>query len=489
MKPRSLVILTLLVAILGGFIFFYERELPSTEERVELAKKVLTIEKDDVRTVTIEWDGRRVKLDRPPPPAGDSDDEAAGDEAPEIATGAPSIAAEREWRLVEPLTARADHLAVDALVGSITALEKGRTLEDVDPGELGLDQPRATVTLVAGEVETVLRIGAELPASDDMLVGVAGRSELYQVSGSLWDELTKDPGDWRDKKLFDGTRADVERIALRGADDRILLARRGDDFWIESPLADRAADDPVNGLLSELAGLEVARFLDEPPESAAELGLEPARAVLEVVLKDREQPFRIELGRAVREEEETLYARSGDQLVEITTKLLDSFAASPAAWRSRSWTGLQTFKIESARIEDAEGVVEVSRDDADWKRGEERIGYTAVSDVLYAVTDAKAEEVLSRQEAVGRGHGLDQPALAITLTTEENVEELQLFPEVDGLAAATAGDRDAVLLIAAEAVDEIRRKLKDLRVAEPLPDEEAAEEADDGGVGESAAAD
>lgn len=494
MKPRSLVILTLLVAMLGGFIFFYERDLPSTDERAERAKKVLTIEKDDVRTVTIEWDGQRVKLDRPAPLAPAENPE---DEAPE--TAAPPLAdVEREWRLVEPITARADRSAVDSLVGSITSLEKDRTLEDVDPAELGLDQPRATVTLVAGEEETVLRIGAELPASDDMIVGVAGRSELYQVRGSLWDELTKNPGDWRDKKLFAGTRADVERVALSGAGERILLARRGDDFWIESPLADRADDDRVNGLLSEISGLEVARFLDEPPESVAELGLEPAQAVLEVVLKDREQPFRLELGRVTREEEseepstapveETLYARSGDQLVEITTKLPASFAVAPAAWRSRSWTGLQVYKIESAGFATAEGVIEVSRDGTDWRRGEDRVGYTVVSDVLYAVTDAKAEEVLDRQEAAGRGHSLDEPVLTITLTTEERVEELRLYPEVDGLAAATADDRDAVLLVTPEAVDEIRNKLTDLRIAEPLPADET-DETDDGGAGESNAAD
>ena len=65
MKPRTLLVLTLLVAGLGAFVFFYERDLPSTEERVELAKKVLRIDDGDaVASVLIEWDGSEVRLER-----------------------------------------------------------------------------------------------------------------------------------------------------------------------------------------------------------------------------------------------------------------------------------------------------------------------------------------------------------------------------------------------------------------------------------------
>ena len=54
MRPRTLLILLVVVLGLGSFIWFYERKLPSTEERSELRKKVLEIKKDDVKAVTIE---------------------------------------------------------------------------------------------------------------------------------------------------------------------------------------------------------------------------------------------------------------------------------------------------------------------------------------------------------------------------------------------------------------------------------------------------
>ena len=502
MKPRTLLILTLLVAVLGAFIFFFEKDAPSTDERAEQAKKVLLLETDDVRAVKIAWSGEEVLLERQEPEKKDEEEEDGEEDEGDV------FAPDPEW-LVEPLAARADRGAVDGLLSTLAGLEKERTLEDADRSALGFDEPRGRVTLTTAEGETVLEIGAEVPVSSDMLVAVAGRDEVYQVAGSVWSDLTKKPGDWRAKDLFTATRADVDRLTLYSGgdrltrpsgDDRLLLAQRGDDFWIESPLADLADESLVNGLMTEVTGLRAETFLDDPeladPEKLAELGLEPADKVLEVVLKGREEPFRLELGKVAAGGEDadasmpsgapTVYARFGDQLVEVRTRLLDSFARPAPEWRSRDWTPLQVFRVETARLEDAAGTVEVVRDGSDWLRGDDRIAYSTASDVLYAIADARAEEVLSRDEVAARGHRLDEPALEVTLETEDSSQSLALYPPVEGFAAATREGRDAVLLLPSSAVDELTSKLAALREAEPLADEE---EDDEGGDAEEPAGD
>ncbi len=55
------------------------------------------------------------------------------------------------------------------------------------------------MTLVTSDGEVVLAVGAEVPASSDRIVAAGG---VYQVAGSFVDGLTKEPGDWRDKKLL-----------------------------------------------------------------------------------------------------------------------------------------------------------------------------------------------------------------------------------------------------------------------------------------------
>jgi hypothetical protein len=338
----------------------------------------------------------------------------------------------------------------------------------------------------------VIEIGPEVPASSDMLVAAGGA--VHQVAASVWADLTKEPGDWRDKKLFTGGRAGVERVTLASAGERVLFAKRGDDYWLESPLTDLADEDLVNGLLADVTGLEAKAFLDEPEKTPAELGLEPPAHVLEVVLAGREDAFRLELGSAEESAEsedaegteeaevtvgpKTLYARHDGQIVELETRLLDAFAREPAAWRSRAWSPVQVYRVESARLEDAEGPVEVTRVESEWMRGEDKVAYSAVSDVLYAISDAEAEEVLAREEAAARGHDLAEPELRVTLTTEDASETLALYPAVDGLSAATREGRDVVLLLGSEDVEEIESKLAELRQAEREKDEDEAE--DDG---------
>ncbi len=475
MKPKTLLVLSLLVLAFGAYVAFYEKDLPSTDERREQEKKVLLFEGDDVRALSVEWADATVRLERPAPEAETEDDGDAA--APEAGRPDP------EWWLVEPLEARADRSAVDAVLSSLAGLEKERTLEDVDLADLGLDEPEVEVTIETEEGKTVLAVGLEVPASNDRIVSVTGHSAAYQVAGGFVGDLTREPGEWRDKSLFTAGRNDVERLTLtagdlREAGPRLLLARRGEDFWIESPLADRAEVDHVNALLTELTGLKVGAFLDDPalldPQA---LGLEPPRRVLEAIIAGSGEPFRLELGAAVEPGTaaaggDRVYGRADGQLFEIETRLGEAFERQPAAWRSRAWTALQVFKIESARLVDAGGELQLVRDGADWKRGEERIDYTTASDLLYAITDAAAEEVMDRAAAEERGFPLAEPRLTLHLATEEGEEELSLYPSVEGLAAATAGGRDAVLLLTAETVEELVQAADDLRQAEPLQDDE-----------------
>ncbi len=457
MQPRTLLMMLGVIVVLGAFIFFYEKDLPSTDERRELEKKVLTVEEDDVEAVVVEWDGKTVRLEKE---AADDEDENGAD---------------RAWRIVEPLQARADRTAVTGLLSSLTGLEKKRTLDDVDRGDVGLDEPDIEVTLVTANGDDVtLAVGAEVPASSDRIVGAEG---VYQVAGSFVDNLTKDPGDWRDKKLFTATRGDVDRITLSAADHKVLLAKRGEDFWIESPLTDRADDQLSDDLLTGITGLQVATFLDDALLDPDLLGLDPPRETVEVVLKEQDEPFRLEFGLPVDGGSDgRLYGRAEGQLFEFETSLGEALARAPEAWRSRKWTALAVFKIETAKFESAEGEVEVVRDGADWKRGEDRIDYSTASDLLYALVDVAAEEVVDRAGAEVRGHSFAEPSLSVHLTTKDGEESLALYPAVEGFVAATSEGRDAVLLLAAETVTDIHDKIEAVRTAEALSDEDPADE-------------
>ena len=453
-----------------AFIVFVERDLPTTDEREARDKKVLDIASGDVRGLAISVGEQSVRLAR-------------------------QDGADGEWRIVSPIDNRADATAVRALVDRLTGLETSRTIEGVDRAAAGLDAPRATITIDTDREDPVIEIGPAIPASTDMLVARAGGEDAYQVPGDLFDLLARAPGDWRDPALFSHGRDEIARFRLASPhlDDR-LLARRGDAWWLESPLVDRAADELVDTLTSQITGLRATRFVDregDAPYDFASFGLAPVEASVEVHLAGREDPFVLELGGPASARDgdpadpaaagREIFARAGDQVFVIGDDLVEAMDRAPYDWRSRAWTDWQVFEIQTATFRDAEGSLEIRRAGSEWLRDGEAIDYATASDALYALTEVEGEVILDRDDpTIG---SLGEPMLEATLTRENgDTETLTIHPAAeDGVAWAAAAGRDALLKIPATTADTVREALVTARTA-PEIEEESETGTDDAGA-------
>jgi hypothetical protein len=459
MKPRTLLILLSIVLVLGAFIWFYERKLPSSEERVELGKKVFRLEKGDVTAVTIDSGKGSVRLERVA---------LAKPEKPRVDKAAPP-AASSEWRMVRPLATRADAFAVDRLLEAVASLEKSRTLEGTDSKAVGLDKPRATLRLTTKGGETVLRLGAEVPPGGNLVAGVDGRKQTYVVADNILTEADRNPLDWRDRQMVHGDREDVERITLTGAPGGpVVLIRQPQGFRIEKPVADRADRELTEGLLADLTGLMAERFVPAG-KTAAELGLAAPRESVEVAFKGQ-PPLRIELGAPVtgaaapegQTTGELTYARIGDAIFEARTRLAEAARRAPAAWQSVQLSAFEVYQIESATVQDGPTSLKLTREGTDWKRGGTVISFLPVSDLLSVLTGAKATRLLPSAETQSA-----KPLIAFTLHTKEGDETLTLYPEQKGGVPARASGRDVVLMLPAETLKQIQAKLQDVKTAKP----------------------
>ena len=488
MKPRAVLILAALVAALAAFIWFFERDLPSSEELAERSNRVLAVESDEVSAVEIEWAGETVRLERAPAPGAGPEDGTEEDEAEEEpAAAGPSP----EWRLVEPVAARADRAAVDGLLTALAGLDKRRTLEDAERSEVGLDPPRGRVTLVTPDGKRTLEVGADVPASTNVLVALAGEPEVWVTPRSFVAQLERRPGEWRSREVMAVTRDGIARVVLRraGAGEPVVLVRGGGDrFRLAEPIADLADADRVDELLSDLVTLRAQRFLDEPgeePPGPAALGLDPPRAVIEVHLAgEGEEPLRVELGAPVRAAEAApgtaadeepagaVYARVGDQLFEAETGLDEAVARPAAEWRSPAWTGLRSYEVDRVAVTEAgEPELVLDREGVDWRRGEETVPYTVASDLLFALTEA-AGEVAEAGEAAAPAAASGEPILTVRLAPEAGEEEtLTLYAERDGRFPARSSAREATLMLPAAEVAELRQAVAAARTAEPVQED------------------
>ncbi len=510
MKPKTVLVLAILVLGLGAFVWFYGRDLPSSEELAARSRKVLPVESDDVTGVTLQWGDQKVQLERPgAKAAGAKGESEGGAQAESESAGAGKASAKREWRLAAPLADRADQSAVDRLLSTLTGLEKERTLDNVKPADAGLDSPRGKVTVTTAKGAQTLEIGADVPASNNLLVSLDGSPAVYVTSRSFVDQLQKQPGDWRSKDIFTAGRDRIAQVTLTSADrpdGPVVLAKRDGRFYLQKPLSDLADSEKVDRLLSSFTNLRATKFLGSggkggTPPALADLGLEPPKARIEARLaapsadgtagKSKTkagaeagtpamkspaatggETLELDLGSPVEGSTGVVYARSGSKIFEASTDL-EATAATPVAdWRSRAWTDLQSYEVSRLAAErpgagkGATGQLVLTREGTDWLRtakgAAETIPYTAASDLLFAVTDAKGELPSSTPADLGK------PILSLTLSGEKGAQEtLTLFAAGDHGYPARSSTRDTLLLLPKTTGDGVLHALDAVRKAKP----------------------
>ena len=439
MRGRTVLILLVLVVGLVAFIELYEHKLPSSEERAVLEKLVFEANEDEILALELNWSEGFVRLER-----------SAGG----------------EWRLVEPISARADGDLVASVVESLVTLEKKRTLEGTSHEETGLDPPRLTAALITANGRSELLVGSEVPAGNSMIASRTADGEIFVVDDAVWPELRRQPGEWRSRQVLGVGEERVQSLAIETSAQRLALSRKGSDFWLEAPAVDRADPEKVGDLLTALASMRVVSFVDDLPGSLGDLGLDPPVASLEITTGDSAEPQHLAWGGPVAGEETLHYARVEDQVVATEGDLMQYLDVPAAEWQSLELTSLETFQIDTMQVlqKDLDALT-LMRQGANWKSGEDEISFTSVSDLLYAIAGARAESVLPVQKADFLGLESAGPSLELILQGQQLEQSVSLYLSGEAGARAVVSERDVVLLVGHDEFTEILAKVAAVRAA------------------------
>jgi hypothetical protein len=458
-KPRTVAILAAVVAALAAFVLLFERELPSTDERREREGRALALEPEAVTALALEWEGREVRFERAP---------KTEDESP---------AGARDWRLVAPISGRADGARIEQLLSGLAALEVERELEGTSRADVGLEPPRGRVRWSAGGAEGSLEIGGEVPASSNVVIAVAGRAEPVVVPRSFAADLGRAAAEWRARDVLGLDRSAIERVRLLpAAGAEVALVRRGESYAVERPFADAADREAVDPLLGELTGLEAERYVETPVPAETEAALAGGPGAVELALAGRAAPLLVVLGAETAPGSGERWARAEGLTFATRTRLAESLATPAPEWRSKGWTGFESWRIERIRIEDAAGKLELVREAGEWKRDGAIVPYGEASDLLFAITSARATTVVPPEEAAR--HPAANPTLTIVVGDAQGGEETLTLhaPLADGGLPARVSGRDAVLLLPASTAEELAAKIGAVRAAaEPPPGGDASE--------------
>jgi len=259
MNSRTTLFLVVLVALVGGFVFWDHFKGMSTSERESKSKRLVEFEVNDITGLDLVHSNQTIVLAK----SGEN------------------------WDLKQPLAVRADFSAVSSILDELEFAERERTITEkelsgVSLVDFGLDSPAMRVTLHSKKRPVGLLVGHETPTKDALYVQVEGHREVYVVRKSIQERLNQTVEALRSRTAIEFTPSAATRLEIKAADRVIEMSRTNTEarWTLTRPLLARADQTKVSELLTDLNGLRIQDFVSEDPKDAHTFQLdEPEREV------------------------------------------------------------------------------------------------------------------------------------------------------------------------------------------------------------------
>ncbi len=449
MRWQTTAALALLLAILGGFYYFYEvRWGPAREEAAARKGRVFSADTKDVTGVQLKRGDESLRLQR----EGEN------------------------WQLVEPVKARGSRPAVDELLTTILTAKIDREIEanPTSLADFGLDKPAADITLMLKDGKALgLQLGAKNPTGVWVYARERDKPAVFVLGESVLRDATKPVADFRDRTILAFDAKDVSGFEIV-LPDQTLAVEGGPRAWrITRPVALRADNETVTEFLDRLTGQKVKEFVADAPAARDPYGLERPVQIAIHTGRDKDRVTRtLLLGKAEAAKKGVYAMRAGESSVLLLPDdVWNQVPKNVGVLRNKTVVEVERDKVAKLEIESPKGSVTVSRESDQWKIvAPEALSadQVEVGTVLTKLNDLRAQGFLS-DDATGIPRYLGKPEVRVALTDQAGaITTLLLAPSPEkrggtpSAYAAVAG-KGPVTLVDAKALSDLGRSVTDLR--------------------------
>lgn len=450
---RTILVLLILAAGLGGFFYYDTYSLEPRREKAESAKgRIWTVEPKDVEAVTVARKGETLRLKRAP---------------------------DGGWDMLEPVKTRGDRAVVDDMVTGLATARMDREIDPnpAKPADFGLDPPDAEVTLeVKGRAEPlVLRVGSKNPTGVWVYAREGAKPAVITLSESIARDTSRPVADFRDHTVIAFDRKNVTGLDLDVNGDQMALAADEPGKWrIVKPRALSADTDLVSEFLDKLEGAKATEFVDDTPKSLAPYGLDRPARVTVWVGRDKDRAARTLLvGRPAPEKKGVYVKREGEPGVILTAEALwTAFPKTVAALRDKTVVSYAYDKLAKVEITHGRETIDLEKDGTAWKLTAPealRADSGAVTQLLWKIRDLRALGFLA-EGAADVPRFLAKPEITVKLwetgAKEPKTLLLQSSAERRGgqpAALAAVQGEGPVVLVEGKALSELTPGVAELR--------------------------
>ena len=437
MKPKGLLVAVVLLAVLGGAIWYSnKKQAQKAKAPADTSPKIVSIPEARFREIRLQK------------------------------AGAEPIVLSRDngkWAMTAPQPLPADPDASASLVSALSSVSADKTIDDnpTDLASYGLAGPTVRAQVIQKDGKQVeIAIGDDTPTNSGAYAKVSGDRRVYTVASYVKTSLDKTVNDLRDKRLliFDSNR--LTRVKLAGKGPAIVFGKSAGNEWgIVEPRPLRADSGQVETLLGKLRDAKMD--LGTAPEEAAKKFAAAAVVALAVVT-DSSGSQAIEVR---KDKDNNYYARSSavSGVYKVASDTGEGLNKGLDDFRNKK---LFDFGFANPRMLEikngAAAAVTYTNTGDKWTAGPKNIDNSSVQNLIDKLRD------LTASKFVEQGGG--QPVFEASVESKGSakIEHVIVSKQGDKYSAQREGE-PSIYELDARSVEDLEKAATDVKEAAPEP--------------------
>ncbi|VAX20336.1 hypothetical protein MNBD_NITROSPINAE02-972 [hydrothermal vent metagenome] len=352
-----------------------------------------------------------------------------------------------DWRLIEPIDAKADNKAIERIVSNLAALTFSGFLneEDVDLSKYGFDRPSAGFSMLygGGKKQTTLLIGAST-GGGGFYAKFSDKPVVARIPAGIMKSFPDRIDSLRDRHLVHFAMDTIEKVEIENKGEVLsveISEAEGDDenqdkkWRIVKPAPGKTDASRVFGLLMDIERAKAARFVDESRRSPASLGLDKPEVTITVTTKIGVSVIKI--SGVAKGEEKRYFAQVDDNatIYEIDQETYRNLAKRYDDLRYKKMFHLDSANVGRILIERLGQIFEVTRSDDNYnllQPEKRKIDDNLYNRFVWTILGLKYENKAKMDDKPVAG--FDSPTLVISVYNAKNefVDKVTIGGRVDG---------------------------------------------------------